>query len=70
MENEDRESLIGEIQSVKNLLIVQLLAAGCKQKHIAAALGVSEATLSRMFPKGVTKEIAKIAERRVEGAGA
>jgi DNA-binding transcriptional regulator YdaS (Cro superfamily) len=68
MKNEDLKSLIGEIQLVKNLLIIQALAVGCKQKHIAAALGVSDATLSRMFPKGVTKEIAKIAERRTESA--
>lgn len=35
------------------------------QFGIAAALGVSEATLSRMFPKGFAKEIAKIGERHL-----
>jgi DNA-binding transcriptional regulator LsrR (DeoR family) len=38
---------------------------GRQQKHIAAALGVSDATLSRMLPKGLAKEIAKIADRRL-----
>jgi hypothetical protein len=57
-------SLADELRSVKMLLILQALATGCQQKHIAAALDVSEATLSRMFPKGFAKEIAKIAERR------
>ena len=70
MENEDIKSLIAEMQCVKNLLILQALTAGCKQKHIAVALGVSDATLSRMFPKGTMKEIAKIADRRAEGVEA
>jgi DNA-binding transcriptional regulator LsrR (DeoR family) len=60
----DDTSLADEMRSVKMLLILQALAAGCQQKHIAAALGVSEATLSRMLPKGFAKEIAKIADRR------
>ena len=58
------ESLVIEMQSVKSLLILQALALGCQQKHVAAALGVSDATLSRMFPKGFAKEIAKVADRR------
>jgi hypothetical protein len=64
MQNEDHISLIAEMQSVKNLLILQALALGCQQKHIAAALGVSEPTLSRMFPKGFAKDIAKVMARR------
>lgn len=60
----DIKSLTEEVQAVKMLLILQALALGCQQKHIAAALGISDATLSRMFPKGFAKEIAKIAERR------
>jgi DNA-binding transcriptional regulator LsrR (DeoR family) len=67
MENTAINSLAEEMESVKMLLILQALALGCQQKHIAAALGVSEATLSRMFPKGFAKEMAKIAVRR--GAG-
>ena len=70
MENDELKSLIGEMQSIKNLLILQALAIGCQQKHIAAALGVSDATLSRMFPKGFAKEIAKVADRRSEAAEA
>jgi DNA-binding NarL/FixJ family response regulator len=62
--NTDNASLAGEMRSVKMLLILQALALGCQQKHIAAALGVNESTLSRMLPKGFAKEIAKIAERR------
>jgi predicted XRE-type DNA-binding protein len=38
---------------VRKLLMLQVLAAGYKQKHIASALGVSPATMSRMMPKGL-----------------
>ena len=63
MESTAIESLTAEIRSVKMLLILQALALGCQQKHVATALNLSEATLSRMFPKGFVKEMAKIAER-------
>lgn len=55
MTNEDAKALIEEVQGMKKLLILQLLAMGYKQKHIAATLGVSDATLSRMLPKGIGK---------------
>jgi DNA-binding transcriptional regulator LsrR (DeoR family) len=64
VENTAIEALAEDMRSVKMLLILQALASGCQQKHVAAALGVSDATLSRMFPKGFAKEIAKIAVRR------
>ena len=53
------QALIEEMQAIKKLLMLQLLAMGYKQKHIAAALGVSPATLSRMLPKGFSKDIPK-----------
>jgi DNA-binding transcriptional regulator LsrR (DeoR family) len=65
MDAASESSLAGDIRDVKMLLVLQALASGCQQKHIAAALGVSDATLSRMLPKGFAKEIAKIAERRL-----
>jgi hypothetical protein len=65
MDTNANNSLADELRSVKMLLILQALASGCQQKHIAAALGVSDATLSRMFPKGFAKEIANAAERRI-----
>jgi DNA-binding transcriptional regulator LsrR (DeoR family) len=65
MDNPSSGEAMDELRSIRMLLIRQALASGCQQKHIAAALGVSEATLSRMLPKGFAKEIAKIAERRL-----
>jgi DNA-binding NarL/FixJ family response regulator len=50
----DTKTLVQEMQWVRKLLMLQALAAGYKQKQIAAALGVSEATMSRMMPKGLT----------------
>jgi hypothetical protein len=70
MENEELKAVIGEMQCIKNLLILQALAMGCQQRHVAAALGVSDATLSRMFPKGFAKEMAKVADRQAEAADA
>jgi hypothetical protein len=65
MAAENESSLDANLRDVKMLLVLQALASGCQQKHIAAALGVSDATFSRMLPKGFAKEIAKIADRRV-----
>jgi len=56
--------LLRELRAVKMPLILQAMALGCQQKHVAAALGVSGATLSRMLPKGLGKELAKVAERQ------
>lgn len=63
MANTPTESMTEDMHAIKMLLILQALAIGCQQKHIAAALGVSDATLSRMLPKGFAKEIGKIADR-------
>jgi DNA-binding transcriptional regulator LsrR (DeoR family) len=68
MANGEANELLEEIKSVKMLLILQAIASGCQQKHVAAALGVSEATLSRMLPKGLGKELAKVADRRFAAA--
>jgi DNA-binding transcriptional regulator LsrR (DeoR family) len=51
MEEADVKTLIQETQWVRKLLTLLALSSGYKQKHIAATLGVSEATMSRMMPK-------------------
>jgi predicted XRE-type DNA-binding protein len=53
MNDEHLKTLVQETQWVRKLLMLQVLAAGYKQKHIATALGVSPATMSRMMPKGL-----------------
>jgi DNA-binding transcriptional regulator LsrR (DeoR family) len=42
-----------ELRDIKMLMILQLLNDGVKQRQIALALGVSEATVSRLLPKGM-----------------
>ena len=59
MTEEDSKALLGEMQAIKKLLILQLLYSGYKQKHVAGALGISESTLSRMLPKGLAKDASK-----------
>ena len=58
MSDTDVKELLQEMQWIRKLLMLQTLAVGYKQKHLAAALGVSEATVSRMMPKGFAKETA------------
>jgi hypothetical protein len=53
MNDDDLKTLVQETQWVRKLMMLQILAAGYKQKHIASALGVSPATMSRMMPKGL-----------------
>lgn len=53
MTDKDAKSLIEEMQSIKKLLVLQLLGSGIRQKQIALMLGISEATMSRMLPKGL-----------------
>lgn len=64
MKNNNDLSVAAELRDIKMLLVLQSLALGCHQKHVATALGVSDATLSRMFPKGFTRDLAKVAARR------
>jgi DNA-binding NarL/FixJ family response regulator len=53
----DMKMLLQEMEWVRKLLVLQLLISGCKQTEIAAALGISNATMTRMMPKGLAKKI-------------
>lgn len=55
MDKKQADELITEVRAVKKLLILQLLKAEVPQKQIASMLEVSEATMSRMIPKGAGK---------------
>ena len=55
----EAEELASDIRAIKMLMILQLLRAGVRQSQVAAMLGVSEATMSRMLPKGIAKSVAK-----------
>lgn len=46
-----------ELAVIKKLLILGLLRSGLTQTQIAAALGMHQTSLSRMFPKGALAAI-------------
>jgi predicted transcriptional regulator len=47
------------LSDIKKLLILQLISQGVQQTHIAAVLGISDATMSRMLPKGLSNALKK-----------
>ena len=49
----------GVLYDIKRLMILQLLMGGASQAQIATMLGISEATMSRMLPKGLGSAIRK-----------
>jgi predicted transcriptional regulator len=55
--NPDSGSLeLAELVSIKRLLILTLLKSGATQGEVALALGVSQSTVSKMFPGGLPKQ--------------
>lgn len=49
------KQIASDLDAVKKLMILGLVTKGFKQKQLASLLGVSEATLSEGFPKGLLK---------------
>jgi predicted transcriptional regulator len=48
-----------DLDAIKRLLILSLMRNGTSQAGIAEALGVNQATVSRLFPKGLNKALDK-----------
>lgn len=65
---EVEQNLGAEMRDVKLLLIMQLLREGVTQSQIAKTLGISDAKLSRMLPKGLGRELAKVKKAHDEEA--
>jgi DNA-binding transcriptional regulator LsrR (DeoR family) len=66
--SKETEELTAEVRAVKKLLILQLLRSGATQSQIAAMLGVSDATMSRMLPKGAAKSAKATGNPKAEAA--
>jgi hypothetical protein len=49
--NED--AVLVELQALKKLMILDLLGKGYSQGQLGLTLGINQASISRMFPKGV-----------------
>ena len=68
MTKEKDDLLLTEMRAIKMLLILQLLRQGVKQGQVALMLGVSEASMSRMLPKGIAKSVSKGVVSAVAGS--
>lgn len=50
------DPILGELEHIRRLLMLGLLAQGQTQAEIASALGVTQGTVSKMFPKPVGRK--------------
>ena len=50
-----QDQVILELSALKKLMIMTLFDRGYTQKQVALALGVTQPTVSKMFPKGALK---------------
>lgn len=46
------DKVLAELEALKKLMVLDLLGKGYSQTQIALTLGVGQASVSRMFPKG------------------
>jgi hypothetical protein len=56
---DDDDPLLKELVVIRKLLVYALLRTGASQKQIGAAIGVSQSSISRMFPDVGSKIISK-----------
>ena len=52
MDSKHSNEMLFELRMIRKLLMLQLLLEDVPQKQIAAMLEISEATMSRMIPRG------------------
>ena len=52
----ETSAVLDELVAIKRLLILALLRDGLSQAEVAAAIGVTQSTISKMFPKGLAKK--------------
>ena len=56
MARKSGDTVAKELEDIKRLLILSLIRGGtANQEEIAKALGVSQSSISRMFPGGIGK---------------
>ena len=53
------EQVHEELQIANRLMILSLVRRGIQQKDLAATIGISESGMSKMFPQGLLKRVAK-----------
>ncbi len=55
MTNDQADQILKELEMLRKLKMLELAEKGFSQALLAQALGVSQPTVSRMFPKGSAK---------------
>ena len=60
-DNRELARLSEQLDELKRLMIVQLLASGVQSAHVAKALGIHPSGISRMVP---VREVQKAASKR------
>ncbi len=56
MTNDLMDRVLQELEMLRKLKLLELFEKGYSQSQLARVLGVSQPTLSRMFPKGAGKK--------------
>jgi predicted transcriptional regulator len=56
MTHDQAEQIIRELEMLRKLRILELFDKGYSQAELAQVLGVSQPTISRMFPKVAVKK--------------
>lgn len=49
------DPVLAELAAIKRLMVLGMLRSGASQRDVAAALGVNQSQVSRMFPGGIGK---------------
>jgi predicted transcriptional regulator len=58
------EQLSAEVSAIKRLFVFALLRSGASQNEVAAALGVGQSTISKMFPTKIGSASRKSAAKK------
>lgn len=56
MTEDQADRIIKELEMLRKLRLLELFDKGYSQAQLAQALGVSQPTISRMLPKGLSKK--------------
>ncbi|PKQ07722.1 MAG: helix-turn-helix domain-containing protein [Alphaproteobacteria bacterium HGW-Alphaproteobacteria-11] len=60
MTNEQAEQILKELEMLRKLKLMEMFDKGYSQAQLAQILGVSQPTISRMFPKASGKKKAQV----------
>lgn len=53
--SDPEQAVLGALEDIKRLLILQLMVSGIQSQHIAVALGTSNSSITRLVPARLVK---------------